>query len=180
MNSHVDGRTKGAALASMQPAEIKPLVMLARKAFDYLLEAGRLGDAAEFDAWRHAQCLLTVERSGFRECRHEDFLPLKAHFLRLMGRTAEADAALVRQETQPRRLAMFHLQEACKEANAAAQDAGIRFYALAYAGGFLRNKRGVGIEDADDKALWHATYVLKRKAAQMSKQALAKSPSTQS
>jgi hypothetical protein len=106
-----------------------------------------------------------VERGGFRECRHEDFLPLKAHFLRLMGREADADAALVRQETQPRRLALHNLELACEEADAAAADAGIRFDGRAYAGGFLRNKRHVSIEEADDKALWHACYVLKRKAA---------------
>jgi hypothetical protein len=169
MNVHVEGRSQGAALASMTPEEIKPLVLLARKAFDYLCAMGQLGDAAEFDAWRHAQCLITVERSGFRECRHEDFLPLKAHFLRLLGREAEADNALLRQETQPRRHAMHSLDLACEEAEAAATDAGLQFDGKAYAGGFLRNKRHVSIEDADEKAIWHAVYVLRRKAASMRK-----------
>ena len=168
-NPHVDGRSEAAALQSMTPAEIKPLIQLARQAFNHLVETGVLGDTAEFDGWRHEQCLQTVERGGFRECRHEDFLPLKAHFLRLMGRAAEADAALLRQETAPRRTAMHALTLACEEADAAAADAGIPFDASAYAAGFLRNKRHVAIDEADDKAIWHVTYVLKRKAASLRK-----------
>lgn len=161
MNAHVDGRSAGAALRPLSPLQIKTLIQLARETFLHLCETGALGEAAEFDAWRHQQCLLTVEREGLTKCRNEDFLPLKAHFLRLQGRDAEATAALERHEVEPRTWALSMLHAACNKA------ADVMPHALLYATGFIRNKRGVSLEEADEKTLMHAGYVVARKAAQL-------------
>ena len=160
-NAHVEGRSTGAALRPLSPAQIKHLVLMARQAFGYLCDQGELGDSAEFDVWRHQQCLQCVERSGLSSCRNEDYLPMLAHFLRLLGRTAEADEALARHVTEPRSHAMAALEKACKEATQ------VMPYAMEYAAGFVRNKLGVAIEDADDKTLWAASYMIARRAAQL-------------
>ncbi len=167
-NPHVEGRGEGAALRPMSKAQIAILIRLARSAWemtqnDLEVDADELEfppreGAISFDAWRHQVCMETVERRGFRECRNEDFLPLKAHFLRLVGRDAEADAARLRAECEPRAWALHSLRQALSEA------ADVMPRVIEYVEGFLRNKRGCGIDDADTKALWHGVYVLRRKA----------------
>lgn len=74
---------------NMKPAEIKPLVMAARKAFDIQDRAG-LTDGQSFDAWRHVQCMDVVGRPGLTACDHGDFQPLLAHFQTLAGDDAAA------------------------------------------------------------------------------------------
>jgi len=163
-NPHVDGRTNGAALRPLSPLQIKTLIALARKAFAHLCDKGALSDSAEFNAWRHQQCLQTVERGGLRECRNEDFLPLKAHFLRLQVREEEATSCLERHEVEPRTWAMRQLQQACTAA------ADVMPRAMDYAYGFVKNKRHVMMVDADATTLRHAAYVVARKAAQLRSQ----------
>ena len=163
-NPHVDGRTDGAALRPLSPLQIRTLIQLARQTFAHLCDTGALGDSAEFNAWRHQQCMRAVERGGLTQCRNEDFLPLKAHFLRLQGRETEATAAAERHEVEPRTWALNQLHHACTAA------ADVMPRALDYAYGFLKNKRGVLMVDADAKALRHAAYVVARKAAQLRKQ----------
>jgi hypothetical protein len=166
MNAHMAGRERGAALKSLSREQIRALVLLAREAW------GRGGAGQGFDEWRHQQCLLTVERGGLTECRNEDYLPLKAHFLRLLGRAEEAAAAETRHAMEPRTWAFHNFQLAMQAATDAAFVARERLDAYAYAGGFLRRTRGVAtFDEADTKAVWAATYLLQRKAAQLRKRA---------
>lgn len=74
---------------NMKPAEIKPLVIAARKAFDIQERAG-LTDGLSFDAWRHDQCMQAVSKPGITSCHHGDFRPLLAHFQTLAGDDASA------------------------------------------------------------------------------------------
>jgi hypothetical protein len=137
------------------------LVLLAKEAFDRLVEAGTLGDAAEFAVWRHEQCLQCVEQRGLTACRNEDYLPLRAHFLRLLGRKAAAEIALQRTWDDPRRQALAKLRAECEAA------ADVMPAAWNYAAGFVRNKRGVSIDDADAKTVWHAVFLVRRRAGQL-------------
>jgi len=162
-NAHVEGRSTGAALKPLSPLQIKQLILLARQGFSELCDRGELGESAEFDVWRRQQCMQCVERSGLTACRNEDYLPMLAHFLRILGRYTEAQEALARHVTEPRSHAMAALTKACE----AASD--VLPYAMQYATGFVRNKRGVSLEDADDKTLWAAGYLVARKAAQLRK-----------
>lgn len=73
------------ARGNMKPAEIKPLVMAARKAFDRQSAAGLVDDGETFDAWRHRECMNAVRKPGITACNHEDFRPLLAHFQTLAG-----------------------------------------------------------------------------------------------
>lgn len=102
--------TEGAAATPLSPEQRRTLALLARQAFGRLCAAGALGDAAEFDSWRHHQCVLAVERPGLRACRNEDYLPLRAHFLALLGRREAAERARVRAEVEPLTWAVRRLE----------------------------------------------------------------------
>lgn len=81
---------------NMKPAEIKPLVMAARKAFDVQTEAGLVDDGETFDSWRHRQCMASVGKPGITACHHADFRPLLAHFQTLAGDDGSAFASLMK------------------------------------------------------------------------------------
>jgi len=80
----------------MKPAEIKPLIMAARKAFDRQADLGLLDGWENFDAWRHAQCLAAVGKPGLTACNHGDYKPLLAHFQTLAGDDAAAFRTLIK------------------------------------------------------------------------------------
>lgn len=157
----------GAAMRPLSGQQIRDLVLLAREAFLQEFPPTNLS----FDEWRHQQCLLAVERRGLTACRNEDYLPLRAHFLKLLGRTEEAERARSRADVEPRTWAMRKLHEEALAAQIAADGARVRFDALAYVDGFLRHKRKVGLDDADAKTIWHAIFVLRRRALQFRRKA---------
>ena len=184
MNLHTDGRSEAGALVPLSPLQRKRLVLLAREAWqkqkqkqttdhgqqttdhgqqttdqECPFEVPGERDAVEdVDTWRRRQCMIAVERPGLSLCRNEDFLPLKAHFLMILGRIDEAEEAGERAAMDPRNRAMHELQRACGAA------AGCLDNPEAYAEGFLRRACGVGLRDASDKQIWRATYLLRRKA----------------
>lgn len=81
---------------NMKPAEIKPLIMAARKAYDRQADLGLLDGWENFDAWRHAQCLAAVGKPGITRCNHGDYKPLLAHFQTLAGDDAGAFRSLMK------------------------------------------------------------------------------------
>jgi len=162
-NCHTEGRTRGAALATLSALQIRTLVLLAREAFALEFPPPE----EDFDTWRHQQCLLVVERGGLTQCRNEDFLPLKAHFLRLLGREGEAAQAETRAACEPRTWAMHAFDRECRAV------ADVLPAARNYAAGYLRNKRGCDLDDASDKDLWACVYLLRRRAEQLRKKVAA-------
>ncbi len=74
----------------MKPAEITPLVMAARKAYDIQFNLGNLDPGDSFNAWRHRACMEAVNKPGLTACHHDDFKPLLAHFQILAGDDAGA------------------------------------------------------------------------------------------
>jgi hypothetical protein len=80
-----------------------------------------------------------------------------AHFLRVLGRTEEADRLVARAEMEPRAYLMDQFRRACNDAASAVDNP------VQYAEGFLRRACGCGIDDAPDKALWRAIYLLRNK-----------------
>lgn len=154
MNKHVEGRQQGAALKPLSGLQIRELALLARRAYACAFPLPDL----DFDAWRRRQCLQAVERHGLTQCRNEDYLPLKAHFLRLAGDEQGAERATLRHATEPRRWAQHQLERACREA------ADVLPAALEYAAGCIRNRLGVSLELADDRALRWAAFTVSRKA----------------
>lgn len=81
---------------NLKRAEIQPLIMAARSAYNRQLECGLIDDGENFDAWRHRQCLDAVGKPGITACNHADFRPLIAHFQALSGDDATAFANLLK------------------------------------------------------------------------------------
>ena len=149
-----------AALKPLTKKQIKSLVLLAWKAYGMEFPPPDI----DFDEWRHRQCMITVERAGLTDCRNEDYLPLRAHFQALLGNEEQAAADWMKHEEEPRSWAMHKLDWECRAA------AEVMPEAKRYAAGFVRNKRNVELSEADDKTLWHAMYVVRRRAQQLRKQ----------
>ena len=154
-------QTAGAALAPLSTLQRQELARLARRAFDRLCTRGELGDTAEFDAWRHEQAMQVVERPGLRLCRNEDYLLLRAHFMRILGHEEQAGRMEARAAMEPRSWAIARLRAECRQA------ADVLPKAWDYATGFIRNKRKVSIEDADERTIWHAIYTVRRRVQQL-------------
>jgi hypothetical protein len=151
----------GAALAPLNNRQKAVICILARKAFDRLAESGAIGDAAEPENWRREQQKMAVGKIHLTECRNADYLALKARFQDLAGNPVAALRNHLRAATEPRSWALAKLRKEC----AAAAD--VLPGAWNYAAGFLRNKRGVAIEDCPDRDLWHAVFMIRRRAAQL-------------
>jgi len=123
----INAAIAGAALAPIGSAEKRELAILCRKAWNSLgrpgLEpGGTVGDA--FDRWRRLQVMQCVERHGLRECRHEDFGFIRAQMLRILGAKRQADAAVLRAATEPRRQALARLRAEYRAAVHIANPAG--------------------------------------------------------
>jgi hypothetical protein len=160
-NPNVLATTRGAALKPLSPAQVRNLVVLAQRAFRAQLACGALPDDADFDAWRRQQVHMAVERPGLRQARNEDYLPLQAHFLRMLGRERQADACAARAAMEPRIWARHCLDRECAKA------ADVLPAALDYAAGFVRRARRVALSDADESVLWQAIFLVRRRAAQL-------------
>lgn len=78
---------------NLKPAEIKPLVMAARKAYEIQLATGNVDACETFDSWRHMECLAAVSKPGITACSHEDYQPLLSHFRTLAGDDGAAFAS---------------------------------------------------------------------------------------
>lgn len=75
---------------NLKPTEIKPLVIAARKAYDFQVDLGNLDKTETFDTWRKAQCLEAVGKPGITACSHDHYRPLMAHFQILGGQDEKA------------------------------------------------------------------------------------------
>lgn len=80
----------------MKPAEIRPLAIAARKAFDFQRKMGIVDDGANFDTWRYTQCMTAVGKPGISACDHKDFRPLLGHFQVLFGDDSAAFDSLMK------------------------------------------------------------------------------------
>ena len=155
----------GAALAPLNNRQKAAICILARRAFEHLAESGSLGDAAEPENWRHEQQYLAVGKTHLTDCRNADYLAIKARFQDLAGNPVAAFRTHLRAANEPRSWALIKLRKEC----AAAADVLPR--AWDYAAGFLLNKRGLAIEDCSERDLWHAVFLIRRRAVQLRKKA---------
>ncbi len=163
MDSHTTKAISGAALAPLSNEQKRELVLLAKKAWNaYGQERmAQSLDVMDFEEWRHQQQMMAVERKSLTVCTNEDYLFLKAHFLTLLGKKDTANALRVRATCEPRIWAKSRFERECRDA------ADVLPHAREYAAGFLRNARGVDLDTASEKQLWHAIYIIRRRASQL-------------
>ncbi|MFZ4394170.1 MAG: hypothetical protein ACOYOU_00930 [Kiritimatiellia bacterium] len=152
-----ENAVRGAAMAPLTTDQRKRLAILAHNTFNQLCRQGRIPDGTDFDAWRHHQAMMAVERPGLTACRQEDFLPLQAHFLGLMGADKLADHARLRAATEPRRQALAVLWQECRKAEAVIERP--RDYIARIA---RCRFKGVAIEDLAEKQIWGLVFDIRR------------------
>jgi len=166
--THVDRHTaaamEGAATAPLSKAQKSRLCRLARAAFERLRDRGELTAAARFDVWRHAQQETACGQAHLTACTQGDYLRVKAHFHRLLGQGGTADTLERKARMEPRSWARWQLEQECAKAGALLPDA------MQYARGFLRNRRGVALEQASENQIWHAIFVVRRRVQQLRRQ----------
>jgi hypothetical protein len=151
--TYVVAQTRGAALAPLSPLQRQKLAAMAHYAYHEMQPVG-----VDFDTWRHDQVQRLVGKPGLTHCVNEDFNPLKAAFLEMAGKMQPALAAALKGATEQREWALFSLYRACTEAK------DVLPAAMAYARGFIKNKRATTLEDADSRTIWHAVFTVRRKA----------------
>ncbi|MCW1883974.1 hypothetical protein OKA04_04490 [Luteolibacter flavescens] len=114
---------KTAAKAPRKPrgnisrAEIQPLVLEAKAAFDMQIELANLDHTTSFDDWRREQVMAAVGKPGLTALDHDDFNPVMAHFATLAGHDDKALARLMKtgpatrdqDDTHERRRQLAHL-----------------------------------------------------------------------
>lgn len=122
------------------------LAILSKRAWD------RWGRGVAFDAWRHEQCIKAVGRR-ITEAGQADFLPLRAHFLNLVGQSGAAMNTLLAAESEPRRIAMYKLTQEC-------QRRGLR---LAYAEAICRTQNRCALAEANAKQIWRLVFTIKNR-----------------
>lgn len=163
MDSHTQKAIGGAALVPLSNEQKRDLVLLAKRAWNAWGEK-RMAEGQEvmgFDEWRHNEQRMAVERRSLTLCTNEDFLFLKAHYLTLLGKKDTANALRVRAACEPRIWAKSRFERECRDA------ADVLPHAREYAAGFLRNARGVTLDEASEKQIWHAIYIVRRRASQL-------------
>jgi hypothetical protein len=142
------------AWQKLTSAQRQSLARLARRAWDKHL-AWQSG--AAFATWRHDQCIKAVGRRITEACQR-DFLPLRAHFLDLIGLSGIALNVLLRSESEPHRIALYKLRRECAA----------RRVDLSYAEAICRNQFKCSLDEANAKQLWCLLFTVrnrKQKAA---------------
>jgi hypothetical protein len=163
----------GAALAPLNNRQKAAICIWARKAYSRLVSTGAISGPSSvvcrpssvFADWRHEQQLQAVGKIHLTDCRNADYLALKARFQDLAGNPVAAFRNYVRSGNEPRACALKKLTIECDRA------ADVLPRAWDYAAGFLLNKRGLGVEDCSERDLWHAVFLIRRRAAQLRRKA---------
>ena len=152
-------------IAPSQAAALVPLSSRQRQMLAGLaaLAYKNIAPDEDFNDWRHDQVRKVTGCAGLRECANEHFLPLKAHFHDLLGNADTAFRAAFKSANEPRSWALFRLYAEVS----AMKD--VMPNAMAYVHGFLKKKRGLSLDDADDRAIWHAIFTIRRKAQSLRK-----------
>ena len=140
-----------AALSNEQKANI---AIVARKAFDCQVATGVLGDSADLADWRHEQQLAAVGKESLTSCTQDDFPTLMAHFYKLAGEDGLAMKWIVRGQTNPKRVALAKLGEACLEAGVKYPD---------YPAAICRQRYKCELEALSPNQLWKIFYTVRNR-----------------
>jgi hypothetical protein len=120
-----------------------------------LLESNKgLTKTAVEAAWRHVeQGKVMPGRQSLTQAIQRDYQPLRAHFLRLCGMEAAADAAVVRAATDGRRRALYLLRQALTE----------RELPEAYAAAICRRQFRCELPEAAEKQIWNIIFTVRNR-----------------
>jgi hypothetical protein len=168
MDTHTARAIDGGLNAPLDKRQMGILCMAARSAYDVQEKMGLLDDGEEFDLWRHREQLRVIGVSSLRVARQRHYRPMLSHWLDLQGRPMQALASRQRGLLDADSQARAKLRQECIEAG---EWFGSSADARQYAAGFLRHKRGVDVDCAHAKDLWHAIYIIRRRVCQLKRAA---------
>ncbi len=127
------------------------LSQLARRAW---AQAGPELDGMTPEDFRRNEVATACGKHGLRCCNQDDYKIVEAHFLNLLGETGQAMNALVRAQSNPRRVAEYKLLEACEHS-------GVN---LAYAAAICQRIFKCALDDADAQTIWKVCFTIKNRA----------------
>ncbi len=148
---HRTGRPVPSPAAPLDNGQKARLCILAREAFDTLVERGAMERGANFEAWRHEQQLEACGLSSLRAATQRHYALVVGHLKGLLGDVAAAARAIERAQTEPRRLAMFKLKEALGE----------RDLPESYAAGICWRQFKRPLSEASDRQVWCLVYTVR-------------------
>jgi len=114
---------------------------------------GLAASAAEAK-FRHAEVAAATGKVGLRCCSQDDYKLAEGHFLELLGQPGAALKAQVKAATETRRLIEYKITEACREFG----------FHLSYAAKICASQNhGRGLDDVEEKQLWHIFYTIRNR-----------------
>ncbi len=134
----------GGPLSNQQKAQ---LCILSDEAWD---KQGGMDSACDKSEFRHEQVKVATGKPGLTACVQDDYKLLLAHFLGLVGESGRAFKAQLDHGTEPKRLAMFKLREALRNAR----------LPEAYAAAICKRQFRCALADATAKQLWNLTFTI--------------------
>lgn len=134
----------GGPLSNQQKAQ---LCILSDEAWE---KQGGMDSPCDKSEFRHEQVKLATGKPGLTACVQDDYKPLLAHFLGLVGESGRAFKAQLEHGTEPKRIALYKLGQALLAAR----------LPEAYAAAICRRQYGCALADATAKQLWNLTFTI--------------------
>jgi hypothetical protein len=122
------------------------LAMLARRGWS------KFGSGRPFDQWRHHESIRVCGRR-ISEAAQRDFLTLRAHFLDLAGQSAAALRTHLEADSEPHRVALWHLRRECSR----------RRLPLDYAAAICRRQFRCHLPEANPKQIWCLIFTVRNR-----------------
>ena len=139
--------------APLSNRQKRDLSLLAARAYKKALADSDGSLTLDEAAFRHHEIGAACGKLGLRCCSQDDYKIIEAHFLNLLGESGRALTALVRHQTNPRRVAEYKLVQACEAA-------GVN---LGYAAAICRNMFKCELDDAGADQIWKLTFTVKNR-----------------
>lgn len=163
---------QGGAAEPLNNEQKKRAVLIARRAFELLCDRGILGDAAEFNTWRHAEIMQCVERGGLTLASQEDWPYIIGHFAGIISKHTTMDqerhvfAAMAarmttKAATSAESYALAKMGHECKAASDVLRDP------RGFCAGISLKRFGAPPEKISAKQIWWLIFTLRRRAAQL-------------
>lgn len=141
------------------------LAMLARQAFDHLVNKGQLSGIAA-DDWRRDEVERVTGCPGLREAPASEFENLSAHFNDLAGRADVALNQLLRGQSNKSRQLQYVIRQKLAQANLPVE----------YAQSIALDKFRAPVDELDDRQLKQLLVTIAARASSRRKAPLAKLP----
>lgn len=173
-DEYTDRAIQGGAAAPLSNEQKRRAVMTARRAYELMQGKGLIGQAVEFNAWRHGECMQCVERGGLTFAAQSDWPYIMGHFAALIAahtdgeneRRVMSDLATrmgSKAITQDSSFAMAKMRHECEAARDVLSDP------FGFCRGISFKRFHAPPEKISAKEVWFLIFTLRRRAAQLRK-----------